>query len=182
MLKTKDLGIAGTIARFKPVHKNHASMLISICERAEHLYIGLGSVNCYDVKNPFTAKESAEMIKRVLKDFSNYSFIEVPDFWDGPKWRNHMLQSFGKLNHFVVANEYVVDLLQNDYSIIHPSLLVSKEKVLNVNATMVRVAMAKGEHWEHLVPKEVADYITQNQLDKRFRKEFGKETLKSNTS
>ena len=178
MQKTKDLRIVGTIARFKPVHKNHASMLISICKRVKHVYIGLGSVNCYDMKNPFTAKESADMVRLVLKDFSNYSFIEVPDFWDGPKWRGYMLKSFGKLSHFVVANEYVVNLLQNDYNIIHPSLLVPKEKMINVNATMVRIAMAKGEHWEHLVPKEVVDYIKQNQLDKRFRKEFGKETLK----
>jgi nicotinamide mononucleotide adenylyltransferase len=42
---------------------------------------------------------------------------------------------------------------------------------------MVRKTMARGGDWRDLVPKEVADYITARQLDERFRREFGLQTL-----
>ncbi len=64
--ETKDLGVVGIIARFKPVHKGHAAILEALCERADLVYIGLGSPNKYDVRNPFSAKESEEMIDLVI--------------------------------------------------------------------------------------------------------------------
>jgi hypothetical protein len=42
---------------------------------------------------------------------------------------------------------------------------------------MVRQAMAEGDGWQEMVPSAVADYLTQNQLDQRFRREFGLQTL-----
>jgi nicotinamide mononucleotide adenylyltransferase len=41
--------------------------------------IGIGSSNRYDVRNPFTPEESADMIRRVLGDRGRYSLIPVPD-------------------------------------------------------------------------------------------------------
>ena len=167
------LGIVGTVGRFKPVHKGHAAMLESICANAEHVYIGLGSPNKYDARNTFTAKESAEMIDAFLKQkFNNYSFIEVPDFDDGFLWRENTVKLFGKLDCFVTSNDYVVELLKNDYKIIHSFEIVSAEKLMPITATIVRTAIAKSERWQHFVPQVVVEYIKKNQLDERFRKEF----------
>jgi hypothetical protein len=46
---------------------------------------------------------------------------------------------------------------------------------------MVRKAMALGNDWQHLVPPAIADYLITNQLDQRFRREFGLETLAMET-
>ncbi|MEK6964424.1 MAG: hypothetical protein AABX70_08450 [Nanoarchaeota archaeon] len=174
----KDLGIVGTVARFKPVHKGHAVMLETLCERSDYVYIGLGSSNRYNVRNPFTPQESAEMIDLVLKPkFSNYSFVEVPDLDNGPKWRELALGLFGKLDHFVTANDYVETLLKNDYSVIHPARLVPQDKWVYICATMVRDALAKGEPWEHMVPDPVTVYLKEKGLADRFVKEFGLATL-----
>lgn len=168
------LGIVGTIGRFKPVHKGHAAMLEAVCENAVHVYIGVGSPNKYDGRNPFTAKESREMIDSVLKPkFKNYSFVEVPDFDDGPVWRGQTLKLFGKLDCFVTSNDYVVELLKNDYKIIHPFQIVPWEKIVPVTATMVRTAIAQNKQWQDFVPQPVIDYIKSNHLDARLRKEFG---------
>ncbi|MBI4147658.1 hypothetical protein HY490_00030 [Candidatus Woesearchaeota archaeon] len=173
-----NLGRVGTVARFKPVHKAHAAMLESLCERAEHVIIGLGSCNRYNLRNPFTPQESAEMIDRVLKPrYTNYTFIEVPDFDNGPLWREHALKLFGALDYFVTANDYVEQLLKNDYPLIHPLALIPAAKRVPINATMVRRAMAHGESWEHLVPEPVIEYIKTNNLDARFVHEFGLATI-----
>ncbi len=169
----KSLGIAGTIGRFKPFHNGHAAMLESICANAGHVYIGLGSPNKYDLRNPFTAKESADMIDCVLKHkYKNYSFIEVPDFDDAILWRENTVKLFGSLDCFVTSNDYVVELLKSDYKIVHPFEIVSAEKLFPVTATRVRKLMSESCQWGNFVPQEVKEYILANRLDERFRKEF----------
>ncbi len=181
--ETKDLGVVGIIARFKPVHKGHAAILEALCERADLVYIGLGSPNKYDVRNPFSAKESEEMIDLVLKPkYSNYSFIEVPDLDNGPKWSELVPKLFGDLDHFITANNYVASLLKDVYNVIHTLNIVPEERRFFVSGTMVRTAMAKGEPWENLVPAPVVDYIKQNGLAERFCREFGLATIVENSS
>lgn len=175
----KDLGIVGTVARFKPVHKAHQAMLESICERARFVYMGIGSSNVYDVRSPFTYEESKEMIYSALwGKYTNYLILEVPDLFHGEKWKNKVLEIFGgEIDNFVTANVYVENLLKDHYRIIHPATLIPDNKKYAVSGTMIRVAMAKGEEWEGLVPNTVVGYIKENKLDERFRREFGLETL-----
>lgn len=174
----KDLGLIGTVARFKPVHNGHAAMLESMCERADRVIIGLGSANRYNAKNPFTPQESREMIETILSPrFSNFSFIEVPDLDNGPRWREMVKGLYGNLHHFVVENDYVQSLLKDDYSLILPVTLVPVERRVPLSATMVRRAMAMAGPWESMVPLPVASYIKDRSLDARFRQEFGLATL-----
>jgi nicotinamide mononucleotide adenylyltransferase len=124
------------------------------------------------------------MIDAYLKpNFNNYEFIQVPDFahipkyQDGQKWRQYVVDTYGKLDCFVSGNPYVTELMKNDYPIIHPAKLIAQEKWIPLRATMVRMAMAAGEDYRQLVPKEVADYLEKNGLVERFRKEFGLKTI-----
>jgi len=185
------LGVVGTVARFKPLHKGHAVLLESLCERSSHVYIGIGSSNKYDVRNPFTARESKEMIDLILQPrYNNYSLLEVPDVGNGPKWRELILGKFGTLDHFVIVNDYVADLLKNDYTLIPSVRLIPEEKKFPVTATMVRTAIARGEPWEHFVPESIVTYLNElkEQEDKRqetlvdrFVREFGLATLAQTT-
>jgi nicotinamide-nucleotide adenylyltransferase len=180
----KKLETVGLIARFKPLHNGGAVMLETLCENAAHVKIGLGSCNKYNARNPFTAEESKGMVDAFLSPkYSNYSCIYVPDFGhipefrDGQRWKQEILNLFGGLDAFVTGNQYVAELLENDYKIIHPSELIPSEKWDKTRGTMVRVEMAKGGDYKRLVPDAVADYLEQYQLVERFRKEFGLETL-----
>ncbi|MFH1637088.1 MAG: hypothetical protein ABIB71_01550 [Candidatus Woesearchaeota archaeon] len=183
-MASKKLGKVGVIGRWKPFHNGGATMLETLCEQAEHVFIGIGSCNKYNVRNPFTAEESKEMIDACLsKRFSNYSFVFVPDFAhvsefrDGQKWKEFVLSNYGKLDYFVSGNDYVTNLLKDDYKVMHPVKLIPEEKRVCVNGTQVRVEMAKGNAWKSLVPEEVVDYLEKNSLVERFRTEFGLETL-----
>ncbi len=178
------LGRVGVIGRFKPLHNGGALMLDAVCENADHVLIGLGSSNKYNLRNPFTIEESAGMVQAYLSPrYSNYQLVPVPDFGhvpefsDGKKWKEYVKEHFGALDYFVSGNAYVSDLFKDTYVIIHPSVFIPKEKHLKIRATEVRLKMARYEDWQALVPETVASYLETNGLVDRFRKEFGLQTI-----
>lgn len=171
----------GMVARWKPVHLGHLAVLRALCTHAEHAKIGIGSSNIYDYRNPFTLEETTAMLTLALEGFSNYTLYPVPDLFNGPKWRVQLLETFGRLDVFLTENPYVAHLMGNDYEIAHPVTIVPEEERVRLNGTMVRLAMARGEAWAHLVPPAIAAYLKENQLDTRFRREFGLQTLAMET-
>ena len=165
------------MARWKPVHRGHAAVLEALVERADEVVIGIGSSNRYDIRNPFTAEESAEMIRRVLGDRGRYSLLPVPDLGDGPRWREMVAGLFGPLDVFVTANAYVRDLLEDIYPVVHPVRLLPPERRIALDGTAVRKAMARGPGWREMVPAPVAAFLDEQGLAERFRREFGLATL-----
>ena len=117
------------------------------------------------------------MIRLALPGRENYTLIPVPDLDDGPRWRLMIRDLFGPLDLFVTANPYVASLLAKDYRIVKPVELILEDERIAVDGTMVRREMARGTAWRDLVPKEIADFIALRQLDERFRREFGLQTL-----
>ena len=167
----------GMIARWKPVHIGQALVLRALCSHADHAYIGIGSSNRYNARNPFTLEETREMLRLTLYERDNYTLIPVPDLDDGPRWRVMVLDLFGGLDLFVTDNPYVMNLLRNDYRIIRPVELIPSEEHVRVDGAMVRAMMARGESWQAWVEERCGLYIQQKKLDERFRQEFGLETL-----
>ncbi len=165
------------VARWRPVHRGHALVLHALCDRAAQALIGIGSSNRYNLRNPFTLKETSDMIRLALDGRENYTLIPVPDLDDGPRWRLMILDLFGPLDLFVTANPYVASLLAEDYRVVRPVELIAADEQIALDGTMVRSEMARGDGWRDLVPPTVADYIAAWRLDERFRREFGLETL-----
>jgi len=165
------------IARWRPVHLGHEAILRALCQSGEKVLIGIGSSNRYNVRNPFTLEETRRMLELVLSDFDNFQIVPVPDLDDGLRWRVMVKDLFGALDLFVTENPYVASLMKDDYRTALPIELIRPEEQVPVDGSRVRRAMARGENWESLVSQVVAEYIKSNQLDIRFRKEFGLETL-----
>jgi nicotinamide-nucleotide adenylyltransferase len=171
------VGRIGMVARWRPVHLGQAAVLSALCDRAEQAFIGIGSANRYNLRNPFTAKETMEMIHLTLDGRHNYTLLPINDLDDGPRWRKMILDIFGPLDLFVTENPYVTSLLAEDYKIVRPVSLIAEENKIPINGTMVRRAMAEGDDWREMVPAAVADFLIKNKLDQRFRREFGLQTL-----
>lgn len=171
----------GMVARWRPVHLGQAPVLRALCRHSDHTLIGIGSSNRYNLRNPFTIEETCDMINLVLAGWENYTLIPVPDLDDGPRWREMVLNLFGPLDLFVTDNPYVASLLENDYTIIRPVILVPDDEKVPIDGTLVRREMARGSDWRSLVPFEVAEYISDHQLDDRFRRQFGLQTLALDT-
>ncbi len=184
LLPSKHLGKVGLVGRFKPLHNGAALMLDAVCRNADEVLIGIGSSNKYNLRNPFTAEETKEMIHAYLDHrFANYDLLFIPDFAqlpgneDGQTWRQYVVETYGQLDAFVTANSYVANLLHNDYKIVHPASLIPPAQWMQLRATEVRVAMAQGKQWKHLVPTAIATSLESYGLIDRFRREFGSATL-----
>jgi nicotinamide-nucleotide adenylyltransferase len=171
----------GMVARWQPVHRGHVPVLHTLCDRASQAIIGIGSSNRYNLRNPFTLEERADMVRLALAGWGNYTLIPVPDLDDGPRWGAMVIELFGPLDLFVTDNPYVSSLLAADYRVIRPVELVPADERVAIVGTMVRKEMACGDGWRELVPHEVADYIVARRLDSRFRREFGLQALAMDT-
>ncbi|MBN8580182.1 MAG: hypothetical protein J0L96_05885 [Anaerolineae bacterium] len=165
------------VARWKPVHLGQAAVLRALCSGAGQVLIGVGSSNRYNLRNPFTFEETESMLRLTLAEHSNYEIMPVPDLDDGPRWRVMVKELFGELDAFVTDNPYVVNLMKDDYRLMRPVDWLDPLEHLRIDGTTVRVLMAKGQGWQDWVPERVAQYIQENHLDERFRREFGLETL-----
>ena len=86
-------------------------------------------------------------------------------------------ERFGALDLFVTANPYVRSLLEGTWRVGHPLELLAPGERVAVEGKGVRRALARGEAWERLVPDEVARALKALGLARRFREEFGLETL-----
>jgi nicotinamide-nucleotide adenylyltransferase len=169
------------IARWRPVHNGQAVVLNALCDAAAHARIGIGSANRYNVRNPFTFEETADMIRFVLRERDNYEIVRVDDLDDGPRWRAMVVERFGPVDVFVTDNPYVASLLRDTYTVVRPVTLVPPERRVRVDGTMVRRMLAQGGDWRALVPSVVAQYMIDNGLDVRFRREFGLQALALDT-
>lgn len=165
------------IARWKPVHLGQAAVLRAMCNGAGGVSIGVGSSNRYNARNPFTIAETETMLRMTLEGFSNYEIIPVPDLDDGPRWRAMVKEMFGELDAFVTDNPYVANLMKDDYRLMRPVSWLPPSEHIRIDGTTVRGLMAKGDGWQDWVPPRVAQFIEENKLDERFRREFGLETL-----
>jgi nicotinamide-nucleotide adenylyltransferase len=174
---TGSLGRAGLVARFKPVHLGHAAVLEALVPRCESLRIGLGSANRHDLRNPWSANESAEMIRAVIGSPDHVRLVPVPDLGDGPRWSRMLAEAFGPLDVFVTANDWVHELMAAHYAVVHPVTLIPPERRVPIDGARVRRALARGEEWRALVPVAVGELICARGWDARFRAEFGLATL-----
>lgn len=164
----------GLVARFKPVHLGHLAVLEGALARGERLRVGLGSANRHDLDNPWSAAESAAMIRCALgAESARVDFVEIEDLGDGPRWAALVEERLGPLDLFVTANPYVRQLLERRYPLAPMVALVPPQRRVRVAGRDVRAAMARGGDWRALVPPPVVAYLEQHRLVERFRREFG---------
>jgi nicotinamide-nucleotide adenylyltransferase len=169
------------LGRWQPTHRGHQSALQALCSQFNKVIIGIGSSNIQDFRNPFTLSEVEAMLNLSLAGYSNFEFMPVPDVIDDLTWCQNVSQSFGELKYFVSANPYVRSLLAETYSLTHPIEFIPPELRIAVSGTVVRRELARGDDWQSLVPDEVAMFIKDNQLDERFRSQYGLQTLAMET-
>lgn len=163
------------IARWKPLHRGQVAVLDALQARSDALSIGIGSSNKLDLRNPFTAAETAAMLRLHLPPAVR--LLEVPDLGNGPRWTAMVRELLGDLDLFVTANPYVWSLLKDTWPLCHPVHLVPPDRRVPIDGTMVRVEMARGEGWRALVSPAVEQHLDRHDLVARFRRDFGAATL-----
>ncbi|MEM5844218.1 MAG: nicotinamide-nucleotide adenylyltransferase [Candidatus Aenigmatarchaeota archaeon] len=152
------------ILRAQPFHKGHLYAIKKAAKKFE-VIIGIGSSNVKNTfENPFSFKERKEMLRLAgIKQ----KIVPIPDFYDCKKWISYILN---KIDFDVVisGNEWVKECFRGKKKVISPEFF----KPRKYKASKIREKIAKGEKWEDLVPRKVANYIKKIKGEERIKKIF----------
>ena len=149
------------VGRFQPPHLGHIHAIKIALKECDELIIVIGSAQySHTLENPFTAGERIEMLRRALMDegidLSKIFLIPVPDVGEHSIWVSK-IKSFCPSFQIVYTNNPLVRRLfqEEGFEVKRIELYQRNHEM----GTKIRARMLRGEEWESLVPKSVAEYI-----------------------
>lgn len=165
---------AVVLGRFQIFHKAHKKLLDEAFTQADHVIVVLGSHRAaLNIKNPFTAKEREEMIRRVYPD-KDIDFVVVPDrYYNDLLWvqdvltkvrqtvnarnKNYQPRDICLCGYYKDSSSYYLDYFREAWSF---EAHVSK---INLSATEIRENYFLGTpniiDWKRKVPPQVMEYL-----------------------
>jgi nicotinamide-nucleotide adenylyltransferase len=144
-------------------------MIKMILEDYDEVTIGVGSAQyTHTKKNPFTAEERTEMIKRALEkeSINSFSIVPIDDVHNDDLWVKHVESLVPRFDAVITHDSLSRKLFSDSGYDIVDARLLEREKY---SGTEVRMRLLKGDDWLSLVPKEVAKYILEIGGEKRMR-------------
>jgi nicotinamide-nucleotide adenylyltransferase len=151
------------VGRFQPFHLGHLEAIQFVLKEIDEAVIAIGSAQySHNTKNPFTAGERLVMIRRALKeakiDDARVWVVPVPDVHLHMLWVA-ALEGYTPRFNVVYSNEPLTRRLfmEAGYKVKRIGFFDRKD----YNSTLVREKMIKDDSWTTLVPKSVAEFITE---------------------
>ncbi|MEM3722082.1 MAG: nicotinamide-nucleotide adenylyltransferase [Candidatus Bathyarchaeia archaeon] len=159
------------VGRFQPFHKGHLHVIKEILSEVDELVIVVGSAQySHRINNPFTTSERLVMIRKALEeeeiDLRRVWIVPVPDVHIHMVWVS-AVEGYAPRFDVVYSNEPLTRRLFMEAGYPVKSIRFHKREIYS--ATEIRERMLKGENWEELVPKSVADFIKEIGGDERIR-------------
>jgi nicotinamide-nucleotide adenylyltransferase len=151
------------VGRFQPFHLGHLKAIQRVLKEADEAVIVIGSAQySHNTNNPFTAGERLVMIRLALTeagvDYSRVWVVPVPDVHLHMLWAA-ALEGYTPRFNVVYSNESLTRRLFMEAGYKVKSIQFYERK--DYNSTLVREKMLKGDSWASLVPKSVAEFITE---------------------
>jgi len=159
------------VARFQPLHLGHMHCIQHILNRLPQVIIAVGSAQfSHTLHNPFTAGERITMIRLAMDeakiDPAKYYLIPIRDLRIHDLWVPHLVSQSPRFE-VVFSNEPVTSRLFKEAGFrVEPIPFYDRE---THSATEIRERVVRGDRWEELVPKSVAEYIKSIFGDERLR-------------
>jgi nicotinamide-nucleotide adenylyltransferase len=149
------------VGRFQPFHLGHLAAIEDALKEVDELVIVIGSAQySHRINNPFTSGERLVMVRKALEesgiDYSRIWIVPVPDVHLHMMWVSEV-EGYAPRFDVVYSNEPLTRRLFIEAGYQVKSLGFHKRKVYS--STEIRERMLKGESWEDLVPKSVAEFI-----------------------
>ncbi|WOV92914.1 MAG: nicotinamide-nucleotide adenylyltransferase [Candidatus Nitrosoabyssus spongiisocia] len=157
------------IGRFQPFHLGHMNAVDFALTKVNQLFIGIGSSNkSNQIRNPFTAKERAQMITLSLNESqkTRIKLYEIPDVNNHEKWVSciaEIVPNFDVLftNDSTTANIYTT----RNMSVITIDM-VARPKLSGTN---IRNLILQRGNWVNLVPLGTQDVLKRIDAQERIR-------------
>lgn len=159
------------VGRFQPFHRGHLSVVRAIrTERPDApLLIGIGSAEeSFTWKNPFTAGERFEMIRRAVEEagIDRIEVVPVADIRRHALWVRYLEGLLPPFDRVYTNNPLTRTLFERaGYDVERPRLFDRRR----YEGAHVRDCLAGGQAWRPLVPPAVARYLTTIDAPARLR-------------
>ncbi|HKZ45657.1 MAG TPA: nicotinamide-nucleotide adenylyltransferase [archaeon] len=140
------------IGRFQPVHLGHVYAIKEAMKKFDEVVIGIGSSNeSSTFRNPFSFDEREQMLRLVgIK----CKVVGIPDIKDDKEWCEQIFKTVD-FDVAITGSEWVKKCFYGRKKVGKPDFLLPEV----YSGVRIREKMSKGEKWEDLVPKKVADFI-----------------------
>jgi nicotinamide-nucleotide adenylyltransferase len=152
------------VGRFQPFHLGHIESIKNILHEVEELIIVIGSAQySHNIENPFTAGERLVMIRNSLQeakiDSSQIWIVPVPDVHLHMMWVSEV-EGYTPKFQIVYSNEPLTRRLFIEAGYKVKSLPFYERQFYS--STVIRQKMLEqDDSWHTLVPKSVADFLTE---------------------
>ncbi len=133
------------------------------------MIIGIGSAQKKrTAPNPLSGGERITMVKRVLqkRELGPVEIYPIPDLDCHPAWPYYVEAILPEFEKIYGNSEVVLDLF---HGIGYETGKIKQVKREKYSGTEIRKKMEAGEEWKDLVPKEVADYLEELDMDERLK-------------
>lgn len=149
------------IGRFQPFHLGHLSVIEKALTHHDTLIIGVGSSQYSNTPdNPYSFEERRAMIRAALDEATipepRTPLIALPDIHNPSRWVTHVKSIMPHFDTIVTGSPIVNQLFQEEGNTTIETTTITQ----NVRATRIRMAMAQGQEWKHMVPPAVFNYLT----------------------
>jgi len=155
------------IGRFQPFHLGHLYVIKNFYNKYDKLYIGIGSSQYHHTsENPFTFEERKSMIEKTLQPehIHNCTIIAIPDIHDPPHWVDHVRSIIDDFSVILSNNGFTTSLFERKGFDSRQTDLFHRSEH---EGTLIRKRIKQQKKWDHLVPKQVYEYIKSIDGEKR---------------
>ena len=154
------------VGRFQPFHTGHLRLVEQAASAYGEVIVAVASAqNNHLPRDPFTAGERIEMIRRALADegpgdaLARCIVLPVSDRPDNAAWAAHLRSALPPFGAVLTGNPYVAMLLSGAGVAVDRPEMVERKKYVGSG---IREMMARGDRaWESLVPRAVAAYVNE---------------------
>ena len=151
------------VGRFQPFHLGHLDAIKYVLSEVEEIVIVIGSAQySHDDTNPFTAGERLMMVRSALEeaevDFGRVWVVPVPDVNLHMMWVS-AVEGYTPKFQIVYSNEALTRRLFMEAGYKIKAIPFFDRQFYS--STVVREKMLADDSWRTLLPKTVADFITE---------------------
>lgn len=159
-MKNKKIGLL--IGRFQPFHKGHLWLVKKMAQEVDELKIAIGSSQEKRTKkNPLSATERKEIIKKVLKanNIKKFKLYYLPDINSDARWVSYAKKRVGKFDLVYSGNPWVVRLFrEKKYKVI------KIKEIAGISGTKIRKLVHEKKTYKKYLPQQVFLYLRAKRL------------------
>ncbi|MDE1847190.1 MAG: nicotinamide-nucleotide adenylyltransferase [Candidatus Micrarchaeota archaeon] len=146
------------IGRFQPFHNGHLAAVMHGLKRCENLWIGIGSSNKSDERNPFSAEQRKEMIALSVGEDSmrRVQIFYIPDVSAHERWTYHVDAIIPGYDIVFSNDDFTLGLFRQRGINAIPVPYLSRE---TISGTAIRERICRGDEWQSLVPRGTRDVL-----------------------